>query len=126
MTLEGGEMDVGDEKNRLRLEVRHRLEDGDVAALVQKGNLDIWANWGKQDKDRVKTSLTGAQVTRLYYEAPSRQLKFTQNNKQTKKLCVQFPKGVLSVHLPLLRDCFLSSSRILRSAPLSQKTLIWQ
>ena len=27
---------------------------------------------------------------------------------------------------PFRRDCFLSSSRILRSAPLSQKTLIWQ
>ncbi len=47
MTLESGEMDVGDEKNRLRLKVHHCLEDGDVAALVQKGNLDIWPNWDK-------------------------------------------------------------------------------
>ncbi len=47
MTLESGEMDVWDEKNRLRLKVHHCLEDGDVAALVQKGNLDIWPNWDK-------------------------------------------------------------------------------
>lgn len=54
MTLEGGEMNVGDEKNRLRLEVCHCLEDSDVAALVQEGNLDIWPNLEKWDKDRVK------------------------------------------------------------------------
>lgn len=44
MTLEGGEVDVGDEKNRLRLEFRHCLEDSDVAALVHEGHLNIWAN----------------------------------------------------------------------------------
>ncbi len=57
MTLEGGKMDVGDEKNRLCLEFHHCLEDGDVAALVQKGNLDIWPNWEKWSKDRVKKHL---------------------------------------------------------------------
>lgn len=44
VTLEGGEVDVGDEKNGLRLELRHCLEDSDVAALVHEGHLDIWPN----------------------------------------------------------------------------------
>lgn len=44
MTLEGGEVDIRDEKNRLRLELCHRLEDSDVAALVHEGHLDIWPN----------------------------------------------------------------------------------
>lgn len=44
MTLEGGEVDVGDKKDRLRLVFCHCLEDSDVAALVQEGYLDIWPN----------------------------------------------------------------------------------
>lgn len=54
MTLEGGEVDVGDKKDRLRLVFCHCLEDGDVAALVQEGHLDIWPNWEKWGKNKVK------------------------------------------------------------------------
>lgn len=34
--------------------------------------------------------------------------------------------GLMSATFPFRRDCFLSSSRIFLSAPLSQNTLIWQ
>jgi len=44
MTLEGGEVDVGDKKDRLRLVFCHCLEDSDVAAFVHEGPLDIWPN----------------------------------------------------------------------------------
>lgn len=34
MALEAGEVDVRDEEDGLRLQVAHRLEDGDVTSLV--------------------------------------------------------------------------------------------
>lgn len=41
VTLEGGEVDVGNEKDRLGLKVRHHLEDGDVIAFLEDGYFDV-------------------------------------------------------------------------------------
>lgn len=41
MALEGGEVNVGNEKNRLGLKVRHHLEDGHVIAFLEDGHFDI-------------------------------------------------------------------------------------
>lgn len=41
MTLEGGEVNVGNEKDGLGLKVRHHLEDGHVVALLEDGHFDI-------------------------------------------------------------------------------------
>lgn len=41
MTLEGGEVNVRNEKDRLGLELGHHLEDGHIIAFLQDGNFDI-------------------------------------------------------------------------------------
>lgn len=41
MTLEGGEVNVGNEKDGLGLKVRHHLEDGHVVAFLEDGHFDI-------------------------------------------------------------------------------------
>ena len=47
MALEAGEVDVGDEEDRLRLEVAHHLEGGDVVLLLQQRDLDV-GDWGAE------------------------------------------------------------------------------
>lgn len=44
MALEGGEVNVRDEKNRLGIEVCHHFEDGHVVALLEDGHFHIH-NW---------------------------------------------------------------------------------
>lgn len=41
MTLQGREVDVGDEKHRLSLQVGQHLKDGDVVAFLEDGHFDI-------------------------------------------------------------------------------------
>lgn len=41
MALEGGEVNVGDEQDRLGLKVRHHFEDGHVVALLKDGHFHI-------------------------------------------------------------------------------------
>lgn len=41
MTLEGGEVNVRNEKDRLRLEVCHHLEDGHIIAFLEDGYFDV-------------------------------------------------------------------------------------
>lgn len=41
MALEGGEVNVGDEKDRLGLKVCHHFEDGHVVALLEDGHFHI-------------------------------------------------------------------------------------
>lgn len=41
MALEGGEVNVGDEKDGLGLEVCHHFEDGHVVALLEDGHFHI-------------------------------------------------------------------------------------
>lgn len=41
MALEGREVNVRDEQDRLGLEVVHHLEDGDVVALLEDGHFDV-------------------------------------------------------------------------------------
>ena len=49
VALEGGEVDVGNEKHRLSLMVRHHLEDGHIVAFLEDGNFDI-CNWRRKEK----------------------------------------------------------------------------
>lgn len=41
MALEGREVNVRNEKDRLGLEVRHHLEDGHIIAFLKDGHFDI-------------------------------------------------------------------------------------
>lgn len=41
MALEGGEVNVRNEKDRLGLEVCHHLEDGHIIAFLEDGHFDI-------------------------------------------------------------------------------------
>lgn len=47
MTLEGGEVDVGDKEHRLCFKVIQCFKDGDVTALVQEWHLHICSNCGE-------------------------------------------------------------------------------
>lgn len=48
MALEGREVEVGNEKDRLGLKVVHHLEDGHIVALLEDGHFDIH-NWEVKD-----------------------------------------------------------------------------
>lgn len=41
MALEGREVNVRDEQDRLGLEVVHHLEDGNVVAFLEDGHFDV-------------------------------------------------------------------------------------
>ncbi|TNN80269.1 hypothetical protein EYF80_009594 [Liparis tanakae] len=97
IVFESGEVDVRDEKDGLGLVVGHHLEDGHVVALLEDGHFGIY-NWEEETQQGAGEVLRDSQAR----------------------------PGLSSATFPFRRDCFLSSSRIFLSAPLSQKTLIWQ
>lgn len=41
MALEGREVNIGNEEDRLGLEVAHHLEDGHIVAFLEDGHFDI-------------------------------------------------------------------------------------
>lgn len=51
MALEGGEVNVRDEEDRLRLVVVQLLEDGHIVAFLEDGTFDIH-NWEENTKQK--------------------------------------------------------------------------
>ena len=49
MTLEGREVNIGYEKDRLGLHVCHHLEDGHIIAFLEDGHFDIH-DWEQKKK----------------------------------------------------------------------------
>lgn len=82
VALEGREVNVRNEKNRLGLKVTHHLEDGHIIAFLEDGNFDI-RNWEKKGS-RLTNMFTQKDISKsadLYFYGHLEVVQQAVNNK---------------------------------------------